>query len=409
LKGPIILATAAVVICAAIAGGVYLFWHKDSANTSSDQSQNTEQQQSQTPELETVAFDGTMKKLPDQKLYRSSSGPVSYYEAGTYTTGKYKDYKRIIAFYAPEETSYSFCCSDVFATSDMQSFVLSTASPSDLSLGTYSAKVSSTAELPTLFTPTVDLGDDNFVLVMQPNSLVSTLPKGAKALDGKNTQFKIYSDGPTVTDTQSTDGMSDAAINALKIEKQYLSTTNNVFLQDSTGLTAAYTIADKQHADAFVSADKKTNPIFSYDVFPIKATNLTSSASLYQTYGSLVPSICGTGNVYALNIADKDLKTVATMGSLQFYTLKDPGGALNQAQYYDKVTSLNEATLGGGESDMQEDTGDSATDSSDQVQTTPTGPTFQDYVAKTPIIMVKDPWGRWLGFGETQVSSSLSC
>jgi hypothetical protein len=89
----------------------------------------------------------------------------------------------------------------------------------------------------------------------------------------------------------------------------------------------------------------------------------------------LLPGACtGLDRTAVLNeIASSDLTFFATTkGGIDLYTLKDPNHPLNHAMYFDKITNVNRTST----------------------------PTFAQYVAKNPVLVFKDPWGRWIGVGE---------
>lgn len=94
------------------------------------------------------------------------------------------------------------------------------------------------------------------------------------------------------------------------------------------------------------------------------------------------PHGCGTGvNADVIkNISDSEFEEIGQSVNGKVFALKDKNHPLYKEEYRMKITSWTEYF--------------------DQVNPGKSKPTFEEYVAKNPLIFFKDPWNRWVVLGE---------
>ena len=356
---------------------------------------------------------GSFKLLTDDlKLFRETQidkennfKPIyHYYEAGTYVSGPYAGYKRIIGTEFVEGPEGGYIA--LFATKDNKSYVLDKASSDQyvveewVARDKYSpldpAKVVGAENLPTDHPDFYPITGNDFVVVRAgihvesgydtPDPLTTQL-NGNKKLDSKDANLSVYESDPAMTDEDYkslTQGADSQRINFVDTQRRYLHTDNTLYMADKTGLIYDYQIIPKAAWDRAGKEAKADlfDGVYA-DAFNLKSGDFVASNSLYTSYGMFLPSGCAIAPLYILqNINDSELSEIAKLNTQSFFTFKDSNHALNQAAYYDKISSLsNELFLESNNTDQ---------------------PSYKDYVAKAPILITKDPWGRYLGFGETQ-------
>jgi len=124
---------------------------------------------------------------------------------------------------------------------------------------------------------------------------------------------------------------------------------------------------------------------------------ISSTVPLYQAYGALMPGSCGgTDRTFVLqNISQSDLVQIgSTLNGIALYTFKDPNNQYNKDEFGAKITEL-----------IQQ--GDTSTyNFTDDIVPFPS---YNDYVAKSPVIIFQDPWGRWVGLGELYYAMQKDC
>lgn len=315
---------------------------------------------------------------------------ISYYDGGTITSGPYTGYHRIVGAppaCEPPGGDYGV----LFATKDYQTFiaqgtsseyaaaqenyaVMIAATSTDVAvnaaeneaatqwgLGEFDynySKVVGFGDIPTGAPPaTIPLG--NFVLV-QNDYWYGAVPTSSP-LTSLVPGLTFWGD-PSQTYT----GAGQAS------DATYLGNDNDVLIKTSSGPVFDYFLISKEEYEDASS----TGLDFSWPSNGIfyQKNDISSSGSLYNTYGQIAPGACGgLDTTYLIqNISQSDLIQIGTTtGGVVLYTLKNINHPLNNDEYNSKVDGFTGAPA-----------------------------SYADYVAKNPVLIFQDPWGRWTGLGE---------
>lgn len=371
---------------------------------------------------------GSLKEISDLDLIDFSYitdgniPKVHYYDAGTYTTGTYKDYTRVIAITGYQYVGVSGTGTSVyiFATKDHKSFILdqypdsSYYSDNDTKYLTQNikmSKVTSVANISSDFKDSIELDsklglykDSIIANAVQTNqndsngeALVdSTLPTDFSnyiSLPSNNCLYKYYYSklGKDYTDAR----------------KDYLNSDTNIIVVDSTGIGYSYTLTSnatiakyKTDLSNYLTAetkwqeDYKNNP----DLAPSAPTRpnspsllipdtstINSNQPIYSTYHVPFPNVCGIGDSdFTLkNLTDSDFTKIGTnsFDGIDYYVLKNKSNDLYSIEYDRKVGSENE---------------DNFKEINDNIDK----PSKDQYIAKNPLIFFKDSFNRWVVQGE---------
>lgn len=386
---PLILTLmSAVVILAAVAGGLYFQLRRSVVAPQQTINPSTSTPAVSTPTPETTGTQAPIPTLPlafpqpalqsftvgTYPLFPQSVAPtVTYLDDGVVTSGAYSGYHLVLADLndgpAVDEV--------VFATKDYKTFVVDQSWAAE-----YDQKAAGNANGDPLFntqvvTGTADLSyaiepeeipEGNFVLVSR--SVNFTAPVFGASLPEGAGNLKFYNDEQYAA--------SLAANNS--VAQSYIQGTSDILAVDPAGVSYTYSIESKeQYSSAETSA-----PQYFYS-----SKDLKSASNFYATYGKLLPGGCGYLNdTYILqNITSADLVPVTSSADgTVLYTTKDQNSQINQDEYQLKIKS-DSSVLG---------SSDSATSSSSPLP----APTYAQYVAKNPVLVFQDPFGRWMAVGE---------
>ena len=311
---------------------------------------------------------------------------IHYYDGGTVSSGSYSGYHRIIAavpLCGPPGGYFAV----IFATQDYQHFIIDPNSLANISIpeGSYfaynPAKVTAVSTDLPIDSPPLTIPLDNFVLVQ------------------RNDYNDIYYYGSTPTSTPLTSlvpGLTfygdTGSTNTLEAESAvdpaYLGNDDVILIKTDSGPLFEYLLVSKEEFDAGSSTldyIDDGNKIF------YRSTQISSTAPLYQTYGQLAPGVCGPLNItYILNnILKSDLVQIGTtLQGAALYTLENSDHPLNHDEFNAKVTPWAATTT---------------TDNGIPV------PTYSAYIAKDPVLIFQDPWGRWVGLGEIDIPTTGGC
>lgn len=324
--------------------------------------------------------------LTDSANLNNLSIQVQYYEAGIIQVGKYKGYKRILAVDSTDPGMGPGATVWIFATKDYQSYILDSGSEKIVYEGFNLKKVLSADSIPNNHPMYLNIGNNfyyvtreniDLILLLNSQNSYDLIPnsnlENAQSLESLDPLLKLYATSLSSDDI---------------ITLKYLSSDVTILVQDQTGLTYTYSIVDR------VRNQEPEATYFSggWGVYPDFLTkNFDPGSVLYESYGMFLPGGCG-GLAYVLkNIEDSNVRFITKSAKGQeFYTLKDPQHPLNKAEYDIKVGEYGAegfAQLNGGSKP----------------------PSFAEYVSKNPILLTKDPWGRWIAFGETEYKLEGGC
>lgn len=432
-----------------IAGGAYYLGTRNASKnlptSLTEIKQIKDTTQPTTEKIQGPLFSGKVKRLSqDLELFKITDvdkqngvpDAIVYYEAGQFLRGELKDYTRVIAIRPSEGPGPSL--QFILATKDFKTFLLddpenkTTDYPESDWDNPYmyldKSKISKTATFDTDHPKTIIL-EKPFGLIREESVLTENKKTGQKDKNGN----EIYIDTPITefeksqslaspekqlslfaksTDWGTGEGYSDKEKKMLEIRKKYLNSTTLIFAQDSTGLTYSYILAFKKDIDDYLSklptyqqeliAQKKQVVLFNekklkeYPDYPkslpFPGMKITKPLSgFYETYDSAFPGACGgSKSTFIVNsLKDDDLEMVISSTPYPIYFLKNSSHPLYELAYQIKT-------------DIDDETYKSVNDGKSK-------PTFEEYVAKHPLLFFKDSWGRWGVMGEYDIKLMGGC
>jgi hypothetical protein len=316
---------------------------------------------------------------------------TKYFDDGVISSGKYAGYHRLIAFLSANDPSGGH--SLTFVTTDYKKFILDDFNTADYLVSDYGRvdglfnqeKVIAKDAVPSNFPKTINSG--NFVLVRNDISWDNAVGKW-KELPSLEPGLKFY-EVPVVNPTNDLSENHPEGYGDFKSAKnKYLAATTQLAVVDAAGLVYNYQLVTSQ---SFRRAGGIPGGQYNFQNFYEKS-DVISDTGLYSSYGQMFPGGCGaTGSSYVLkNISDADLNLIGNAGSGQeIYILKNSNHDIYKAAYYSKFVVFE-----GYFSEMN---------NGKEL------PGISDYVAKNPVLIVKDNWGRWLGLGELEYQIPGGC
>lgn len=207
---------------------------------------------------------------------------------------------------------------------------------------------------------------------------------------------------------------ANGAADLVTLEKKYIKGETSILAVDSTGLPVTYDLTTKsdisrynsektvydQAQISFENQLQKYNnkEITQYPTYPsnnyptnpnlgFKSSDISNTQVLnfYNQYLVLAPFACSSStNAKVVDISDSDVKQIGTVNNLPLYNFKDSNNDLNKIAYQTKIGIYSNAPV-------QEFS---------IVNKGLTQPTFDEYVSKNPVLLIKDYWGRWIALGE---------
>ena len=326
-------------------------------------------------------------RTTNNDVQNSYQPQTKYLDDGIIGSGPFMGYHLLAGFISADDPSGGYTY--FFATKDYNSYLLDSSTypsysnpvndlkDSDPFFNTQ--KVVGIAALPSHFP--LDISEGNFILERGQADWSAKI-SADKQLLATTVGLGLYSQPFAV---QAAAQSQDAAYaQLLANENDYFSATTQVLAQDQAGLIYDYTLISKEEYS-------RESPQNGSDLNFYKKSELNSQSPLYDSYGQLFPGGCGQANLtYVLkNIAVGDLVKVATTNSgVDLYTLKDQNHPLNKSEYSSKVTVWADEFKDINKIDI---------------------PSYQNYVAKNPVLIFQDPWGRWVGLGEWQYITGGGC
>ncbi|MGD0576925.1 MAG: hypothetical protein ABSA74_02535, partial [Candidatus Staskawiczbacteria bacterium] len=333
----------------------------------------------QNPENNTAVTDYQLLK-PSQSIH---SDTTKYLDDGVIDSGDYSGYHRIIEADVEDfEMGGPGTIYRVFITKDYKSFYYyDTYKTGDLSQFN-SNVVGSVSDIPFNQPATISVG--NFVLVRGTidfvlgwNMPVSEINFGPQAENVKTVELPMNMPGLKFSAEEG-----DYSYN-------YIAGSNGIDVEDNSGLVIGYRMTSKEN---YIRQQQNcsTNVYCDVDSDFYVNTDFSNSSSFYNGYNtSPVPSSkCGMSDGTILkNVSDSDFIPITTTSlGTQIYIPKDQNSQLNQDQFSSKIG-----------------------DDYNQYVSTDPKPTFQQYMVKNPVIIVKDPWGRFLMLGEEHYNVVGGC
>lgn len=314
---------------------------------------------------------------------------ISTVEDGTISQGKYKGYSRVIAFRTFDGPGGDIPAPYFFITKDYKNFL---AASHPLMYAT------SLEDLHSIVDKNKVTGIVYDVSFSQPNTItvgvytytltaINTIIKdGAKKIATIKDSLEIYEDKPDNTDFGAYGYASESAtaeqqkpfFDALKT---YYTGLANIKVKNSLGTVSDYRL------------DLKTSVKEGYR--SLYAKDIQTAQKIYQVYDQPTPQPCAfmAGAYITDAITENDLNRIGkTNSGINIYALKDKNHPILKAQYIEKVGQFDDELF-------------SQINSGTKIQK----PTYEEYVAKNPILLFKDAWDRWVIVGEFDLLIDGGC
>lgn len=406
-----LVTTLGVILVLAVAGGVYAMKRPKKAavttTTSTATPSATASQSITTASLTKLADLGLYYTPPQDPALTPVNNTATYYSAGTFTEGTYAGYKRIVSIYQQDGPIPP--ASDIFATKDDTTYYLvSTVVTKDfLDNNQYynTARVKGIITIASGMPDSLTVGNGYLIYVDQP-----AIDSLSNATPSTSISFKFLTDLTNYTKLTEVNGLTLYADNTSTTAYVDPSATPASFLTyragssrilaiDKTGVAYYYNLstpadyakylAQKKLYDADEAKRLKDSAYTTTVDYPqqkgivISTAGFSSPDSFYGSYSNIKDSACSTSvNTWVTkDIAATDLKQVGTVNGLTVYALKDVNSPVLSKLYDYDIT-----------------TRDFGTDQSNYVDANGKAlatPTRAEYVAKNPLLFVKDPWGRY--------------
>lgn len=421
-----------VVVISGIGGGAYYLGTRSTSktipasptktkiitNTSPQPSVNKSQDPLFSGSLKKISDDLGLFKISDADKENGVPDSIVYFDAGIFTRGEFKGYTRILAIRPSEGPGPSL--QFILATNDYKTYLLddpdnkTTKYPESDWDNPYmyinKTKISKTVALDSDHPKTINL-EKPYGLIKEDSFLIEF--EKSQSLVSPEKQLSFFAGG---TDWGTGKGYSDKEKKSLDIRKKYLNSTTLVHVQDSTGLTFLYLLSSQKDIDDYLNklpayeqdliAHKKQVVLFNekklkeYPTAPeyltipgMKTTKALSGLAndFYNTYESAFPGACGgTQSTFIIDLPkNDDLVSIPSSSVYPLYFLKDNKHPLYELAYQAKT-------------DIDDETYKSVNDGKSK-------PTFDEYVAKHPLLFFKDSWGRWGVMGEFDIKLMGGC
>ena len=421
-----------VVVISGIGGGAYYLGTRSTSktipasptktkiitNTSPQPSVNKSQDPLFSGSLKKISDDLGLFKISDADKENGVPDSIVYFDAGIFTRGEFKGYTRILAIRPSEGSGPSL--QFILATNDYKTYLLddpnnkTTKYPESDWDNPYmyidKTKISKTVALDSDHPKTINL-EKPYGLIKEDSFLIEF--EKSQSLVSPEKQLSFFAGG---TDWGTGKGYSDKEKKSLDIRKKYLNSTTLVHVQDSTGLTFLYLLSSQKDIDDYLNklpayeqdliAHKKQVVLFNekklkeYPTAPeyltipgMKTTKALSGLAndFYNTYESAFPGACGgTQSTFIIDLPkNDDLVSIPSSSVYPLYFLKDNKHPLYELAYQAKT-------------DIDDETYKSVNDGKSK-------PSFDEYVAKHPLLIFKDAWGRWGVIGEFDIKLMGGC
>lgn len=392
---------------------------------------------------------GQLKKLDrDLQIFNQPTTEyerASYYEAGKFTQGEFKDYTRIIAvgpFNGPGQPA-----TFILATKDFKTYVLddprgnTTKYPIDDWHNPYASldknKISSVKILDT-YQPT-EIGLNSDFALYENGLLVESFSTDKKDKDGNQingtrliTDFSAYQKLPSpisgitiyfrpnalnLNTVSYMSQLSQAEQERFRLTQQYVVGDGEVVVVDSTGLPVRYLMTRPQNIKAYANnkeayekavkiyqvEEKKyfnkeittypQSPKYVYPpTFTIEDSQIDNpnNLSFFKKYETAFPGACASSPVGRIvNVRDEDLEPLGSAFGVPLFKLKGADHPLHKLAYYSKISYYDQFPEGWSYSTPK--------------------PNMQEYANQNPLLFFKNYWNQWVALGEFDIALPGGC
>lgn len=350
---------------------------------------------------------------------------IDYFEAGTFVSGPYEGYKRIIAFdqgvQMGEPRPY------FFLTRDFKTYVF-VENPTEVDAwppedyrnpvsGIVKEKLEGVAEIETDLPDVIEINDTyalyknklqteavkkevDSTQIFNSDHVLRTTFAGYTSVPSRGSFLSFYSVPSAPITNTIAHPYTDAEI---AMHKNVLYATSGMIVKDATGLAYSYhlsrtkNILKNQYPETFW--DSKSGHLFGASYYlTLQSDEIKTNEPLYTKYDVAVPQNCVSSpdpQIIAGMTESRLQELGTTDDGITVYKLKNEEDPLYHLQYISKPPLNREA-------------------GNEQIYSNPAGkmvafPTFGEYLSKTPLLFVKDPWERWMMFGEFDYSMPGGC
>jgi len=364
---------------------------------------------------------GSVKPLMrDLGLFKTEGKlEVQYYEAGSYTSGPYSGYTRIMALI--QQRVMGEPIAHFFLTNDYSSFIfVDSSSPASgyshegmyqyLMFDAKPEKIMRgegiESDLPDILivNDTYALYKDSIVMEQNPEDLGieneydrRRIPKtsfsGYTRIDSRGSFLKLYA---KPTEKLQSSPNSRYTNEEIAMHNNILRDSTGVIAVDATGLAYTYHLSRLMSVRARPDSDAIPKDRTSYVhgasyYLTIKQDELHTDEPLYSTYDNALPHYCATNPDLHI-VSDMDENRLRKIGTtddgVNAYVLKNSNDPLYHLQYVSK----QEDQIYSKEADKYVDF-----------------PPFETYKKKTPLMFIKDPWERWILMAEFDWGRAYGC
>ncbi len=400
---------------------------------------------------EASLFSGKLHKLDeDLQLFKEPEFEENYpdgfttlyYSAGVFNSSPLEGYTRIIAIREPEGPGGIIAYT--LASQDFESYILhdpdnlATSLSEDDWQNPYQYleknKIIDTQTFATHHARVIEL-DDTFALHLKDYltqyevtsqstegydlyspTLVTSLTS-YEPLPSDYSDLILFSKPYEVVDNNEP-GVPEVYLIEQQTKNEYFVGDTSVVVIDSTGLPMLYSLTtkpaieqynqrkiayDREHQDYQQLLRKfEAGEIEEYPLFPdyvekpslgFSRSSIQTSMSLqfYNNYHAAIPGACGIDlDTPIIEINESQLEKIGSAHGLPLYRLIDRDHDLNKLAYSNKLNQYLEASEHG--YDTFADMHDGASI-----------PTYDEYLAKNPLLIMKDYWNRWTVVGEYDI------
>lgn len=316
-----------------------------------------------------------MGHIPNVSCSTNDIESVLYHDYGIYSSGPYAGYHIIAAALkngSPESSSCPMTL--IFVTKDYKSFLVEISKGNGIIENPdyllYKEKVSVTTDkLLDYPQQTINLNSFTFVEYgIIPGASLGT------PLKTPWQNFNVYNSETSSGTSTSYKEISFAG-------------SSDVYIQNAQGVIFKYALWSNENRT------RQPNNIWDGFVFYTK-NEISTSTNLYENYGALYPGCGNRTPVELQHVSPNDLSRIATTPhGVDIYTFKNQSHPFNTEVYTQRSTSFDGLKYNW------------ATRSNDKVSF----PSYQDYVAKNPILIFQDYFGRWIILGEWDNYTAPGC
>lgn len=319
----------------------------------------------------------------------------AYYSAGDVPSGPYAGYKRVI-YVGEGQGIYA----QMYVTDDFKTYLLVNDPFAQLtSFGQQQKSVPASGVIDQEFPPDIPL-PNNFAMHRTGIFYISRLPNNTV-----NTQTALLPDYSTFTPLKSFargfDFYAFPVSNTnypVSSDADYFTDITSVIVKNSSGIAYTYSLTTpasiNKYNDALQQAahsnryDYYNDPNLYQPALTFKRSEINASISLYDSYNlAIFHESCGVtsgSTLVAKTVTDGDLHKIGNWQGIDIYALNDPNHPLYNLLY---------SSIAG-----KRDDNSTPTPTLQYIgngQQYPTLPKYSDYIARNPLLFMKDPWGRW--------------